>query len=127
MIIVSACLLGEKCKYNGGDNLCPFLKESLSFPLLPLCPEVLGELPVPRPPAEIVGGNGYDVLEGRARVINIEGQDVTSAFLRGARETLRQAQEHKAHLAILKEKSPSCGCRYIYDGTFTNTLRPGPG
>jgi uncharacterized protein YbbK (DUF523 family) len=95
--------------------------------VLPVCPEQLGGLPTPRPPAEIVGGSGEDVLDGQARVITRDGQDVTDNYLRGALEVLRLAQLAGVDEAILKERSPSCASTEIYDGTFSGTLRPGCG
>ena len=83
---------------------------------MPLCPEELGGLPTPRPRAEIRGGDGADVLDGRARVIDEHGKDLTEAFIRGAEEVVRRAKESGARLAILKEKSPSCGVKRIYSG-----------
>ncbi|QGP92559.1 hypothetical protein MGLY_19420 [Neomoorella glycerini] len=127
-ILVSACLAGEKCKYSGGHNLVPPIAELVRRgKAVPVCPEALGGLTIPRPPAEIRGGDGYDVLAGRARVLDKEGQDVTAAFLRGAAATLAKAREIAAELVVLKEKSPSCGSKLIYDGTFSGTARPGTG
>ncbi|WP_406678007.1 DUF523 domain-containing protein [Moorella sp. ACPs] len=127
-ILVSACLAGEKCKYSGSHNLIPAIAELVRRgKAVPACPETLGGLTIPRSPAEIQGGNGYDVLAGRARVVDEEGRDVTAAFLRGAAATLTKAREIEAELVVLKEKSPSCGSKLIYDGTFTGTTRPGPG
>ncbi|KYH30816.1 DUF523 domain-containing protein [Neomoorella mulderi] len=127
-MLVSACLAGEKCKYSGGHNLVPAIAELVRRgKAVPVCPEALGGLTIPRPPAEIRGGDGYDVLAGRARVVDKEGRDVTAAFLRGATATLAKAREFAAELVVLKEKSPSCGSKLIYDGTFTGTARPGPG
>ncbi|MDN5347962.1 MAG: hypothetical protein PWP65_1526 [Clostridia bacterium] len=127
-VLVSACLLGFKCKYNGGHNAVPdLIKMHAEGRAVPVCPEQLGGLPTPRPPAEIQGGEGRDVLSGRARVKDREGKDVTEAFIRGAMETLKLAQKINARVAILKEKSPSCGSTQIYDGTFTGQLQPGAG
>jgi len=95
--------------------------------LIPICPEQLGGLPTPRSPAEIVGGDGHAVLEGRARVLTQKGQDVTENYLRGAREVLRLASTVQAELVILKERSPSCGVHWIYDGTFTGRIVAGCG
>jgi uncharacterized protein YbbK (DUF523 family) len=127
-ILVSACLAGAKCKYSGGHNLVPAIAALVrEGKALPVCPETLGGLNIPRPPAEIQGGDGHDVLAGRARVVDKEGRDVTAAFLRGAAATLARAREMGAELVVLKERSPSCGSKLIYDGTFTGTTRPGPG
>lgn len=95
--------------------------------LVPFCPEVAGGLPVPRPPAEIVGGDGADVLDGAARVVADTGEDVTEAFVAGARLALETARRAGARVALLKESSPSCGSRMIYDGTFTGTWVAGDG
>ena len=128
MLIVSSCLLGYPCRYDGRS--CPFevlsTKGAREF-LVPVCPEVLGGLPVPRRPAELSGGDGNDVLEGRARVIDVSGRDVTTEFLRGSRLSLGIALESGAKAAILKTRSPSCGTGSIYDGTFSRRLRPGDG
>lgn len=128
MFIVSACLAGVKCKYNGEDNLTPLLKELFAHEAVQLvCPEQLGGLPTPRIPAEIQGGSGESVLCGQAKVITHHGRDVTGEFLRGARETLRIARLLGAKGAILKEGSPSCGSSLIYDGTFQGQKKPGQG
>jgi uncharacterized protein YbbK (DUF523 family) len=129
-ILVSACLLGEPVRYDS-DILpgCPLiLKEwEQEGRVIPVCPEILGGLPVPRSPAEIQGGGGEDVLAGNAKVIDINGQDVTDAFLAGARETLRLAKENDIKYAILKARSPSCGNKVIYNGNFTGRLIEGQG
>jgi len=127
-LLVSACLLGRPTKYNGGDNFCPWvgaLQERAV--LVPVCPEQLGGLPTPRPPAEITGGDGYDVLAGRAQVVTVAGVVVTDAYLRGAVEAGRLAAAMGATAALLKARSPSCGNRQIYDGSFSGQLRNGPG
>ncbi len=94
---------------------------------IPVCPEQLGGLATPRPTAEISGGTGADVLEGRAEVRTSSGADVTDNFTRGAREALSIAKAAGAREAILKAKSPSCGCGLIYDGTFSGRLVEGNG
>lgn len=117
-ILVSACLLGANCKYSGGNNLCPELEQLKGrYQLIPICPEQLGGLPTPRPPAECQGD----------QVINREGLDVTEQFRKGAEEALNIGQFFGCKKAILKSRSPSCGCGMIYDGTFTGTLVPGDG
>jgi len=127
-ILVSACLLGVRCRYDGADNLTPeVVGQAAVRCLIPVCPEVLGGLPTPRPRAEVVGGDGVDVLAGRARVVTCEGRDVTDAFLRGAREVLRVARVLGAREAWLKGRSPSCGVSRIHDGSFSRRTRPGPG
>ena len=87
----------------------------------------MGGLDTPRSPAEIVGGSGQDAVEGRCRICTKAGDDVTDAFLAGAREALRLACEHQVRFAVLKESSPSCGSHTIYDGTFSGTKRSGEG
>lgn len=129
MIIVSACLCGINCKYDGGNNLdervLKLLKEGKA---IPVCPEQLGGQETPRAPHEIVNGNGLDVLAGNAKILGPEGDDdVTSEFLKGAHETLKIAEIVGANIAILKARSPSCGVYQIYDGTFSGTKRLGNG
>ena len=110
MITVSACLCGVNCRYDGRNSYHNALMEKLaSEDFLPVCPEVLGGLSVPRTPARIIGGTGYDVLKGTARVINDKGRDVTGAFLKGAFAVLAILQEHSVSRCYVKDKSPSCG------------------
>lgn len=117
-ILVSACLLGHNCKYNGGNNRNEQVLDFLQgHEVIPICPESLGKLPVPRPPAEIVNGV----------VINKEGKSVDAEFRSGAAKALEIALTNKIDLAILKANSPSCGSNQIYDGTFTGTKIPGDG
>lgn len=92
-----------------------------------VCPEEDGGLGTPRPAAEIVGGDGHDVIEGRARVVTKAGDDVTDAYLAGARRALEAAQETGVTRAILKSRSPSCGRGLIYDGSFSRSLQVGDG
>lgn len=129
-ILVSACLLGRPVRYDGtgrpsDDALLAQWREEGR--LVPICPEVRGGLPVPRPAAEIHGGSGADVLDGRARVLTRDGGDVTGQFLDGARHALEEARSCGARIAILKEGSPSCGARRVHDGTFTGRKVPGTG
>lgn len=132
MILISSCLLGKACRYDGAsqpnDEALALFENGNA---IPVCPECLGGLTTPRPPAEIVLGSGEDVISGRARVIarseNGEERDVTREFLLGAQKTLSLAREYGADTAVLKAKSPSCGCGLIYDGSFTGTLRKGSG
>lgn len=117
-ILVSACLLGAACKYSGGDNLCPQVAAmAQDHALISVCPEQLGGLPTPRTPAERQGD----------RVVTKDGRDVTEAYLRGAQEALKLAMLFGCDTAILKARSPSCGARAIYDGSFTGTVVPGDG
>lgn len=129
-ILVSACLLGDRVRYDAADNslhsgrLQQWQEEGR---LIPICPEVSGGLPVPRPPAEIQSGSGDDVMSGHARILNINGQDVSHAFVLGAERALAVAQAHDCRYAILAARSPSCGIDEIYDGTFSGQLVSGDG
>jgi len=126
MILVSACLVDLQCRFDGTS--CPkpsVLDERADEGVVPVCPEQLGGLPTPRSPAVIVGGDGHDVLAGRARLVNGDGQDVTEHFLRGAREVLALAQRLGIRKAWLKSKSPSCGLGGLSDGL--GGVRPGDG
>lgn len=118
MKLCSACLLGVKCRYDGGhslnDKVVNLLKEEV---LIPICPEQLGGLPTPREPAEIRNG----------KVITKSGKDVTENFQRGAEQVLMLAKLMGIKEAILKQGSPSCGCGQIFDGTFTGRLTKGDG
>jgi uncharacterized protein YbbK (DUF523 family) len=128
MKVISACLVGCHCRYDGGSKTVdPFVKMVEDGEAVFVCPEQLGGLATPRPPAQIVGGTGEDVLDGNAKVVTDSGVDVTEQFIRGAEETLRMAKLAGAKEAILKERSPSCGSTAIYDGTFTKGKRPGHG
>ncbi len=126
-MIVSACLAGVRCRYDGNTRPDPKIVEMVRRgEAIPVCPEVLGGLPIPRDPAELTA-NGEYVLDGQARVVTRSGKDVTQAFLRGAEETLRICREHGITEALFSAKSPSCGCGAIYDGRFTHTLVCGDG
>ena len=120
MIIVSACLLGENCKYSGGnnksENVIKYLEDK---EYILVCPEQLGGLSTPRNPSEIITyGNkdGNDVLSGCTKVLSNKGIDVTKNFIQGAEETLKIAKEHNAKTAILKAGSPSCGYKKTFLG-----------
>ena len=119
-LLISACLLGTPCRYDGKSVPLPekqlaALRES--FELVPICPESDGGLPTPRIPSERLG----------ERVINRAGEDVTDAYRRGAAHALETARREGCAFALLKERSPSCGCGEIYDGSFSGTLIPGDG
>lgn len=117
-ILVSACLLGVECRYNHKGALLPEIEALMkNHHLIPVCPEIMGGLATPRTPAERRGD----------RVITKDGMDVTSAYEKGASETLKLARLFDCKAAILKERSPSCGSGRIYDGTFTGMLRQGEG
>jgi uncharacterized protein YbbK (DUF523 family) len=128
LVLVSACLLGCPTAYDGGARprveLVPLAAQGR---VLPVCPEILGGLETPRSPAEIVDGDGNDVLDGRARVLAADGGDVTEVFIRGAEHTLAIVQRHGITRAILRQRSPSCGSSTIYDGTHTGRLKAGCG
>jgi uncharacterized protein YbbK (DUF523 family) len=118
MILMSACLAGIDCKYNGGNNGIPQLKELYEKgEAVLVCPEVMGGLPTPRLSSEIRGNKVY----------NTAGEDVTGNFVKGAEEALRIARENGCTLAVLKANSPSCGAGQIYDGTFSHTKVQGDG
>ncbi len=128
MFLISACLLGKNCKYDGGNNETQWVVDfSLTHSFLPVCPEMAGGLETPRHPCEIVEKNGV------VRVINDIGEDVTEAFEKGADDLIQAAQiaamirGQTIEGAILKSRSPSCGGGEIYDGTFTHTLIQGDG
>ncbi|MFC4006334.1 DUF523 domain-containing protein [Nonomuraea purpurea] len=130
-ILVSACLMGRRVRYDGGaktssDTLLARWREEGR--LVPFCPEVEGGLPIPRPAAEIEGGaGGAAVLSGAARVLAADGSDVTAAFVAGARAALDAARAAGVRLAVLKEGSPSCGTLAVYDGTFAGRRVAGQG
>lgn len=128
MIAVSSCLLGYCVRYDGKHQLySPLRKLHDAGFVMGICPEVLGGLPTPRPSAEIVGGNGKDVLMGRAKVVESTGADVTAQFIRGANIALQKLLKDKITLVVLKANSPSCGSRHIYNGHFDGTLKAGMG
>ena len=127
-ILVSACLAGRACRFDGTaayeDEVARLVAEGRA---VLVCPEVDGGLGTPRPAAEIDGGDGADVLAGRARVVTEDGIDVTDAYVKGARRALDAARTTGATTAVLKARSPSCGEGAIYDGTFSRTLHAGEG
>jgi uncharacterized protein YbbK (DUF523 family) len=128
MKLCSACLLGINCRYDGKNKTNKkILKLSKQGKLIPVCPEQLGGLPTPRIPSEIQGLSGEYVLNGRCKVLNRNGEDVTEFFIKGANETLRIAKLFDIKEAIFKQKSPSCGCGKIHDGTFSDKLIDGNG
>lgn len=117
-IAVSACLLGHNCKYNGGNNRSQKVLDYIEgHEVIPVCPEVAGGLSVPRTPVELQNG----------RAINQIGEDVTDFFRRGIEKTMEKLTEEKIDLAVLQPRSPSCGCKQIYDGTFSKVLIDGKG
>ena len=118
-LLISACLLGYCCRYDGSNNgpIPELLQLKRRYHLIPICPEQLGGLKTPRLPAERLGD----------RVINCEGTDITAEYERGANEALRMAKLFGCTVAILKSRSPSCGPTEVYDGTFTHTVVQRPG
>jgi uncharacterized protein YbbK (DUF523 family) len=127
-VLVSACLGGCACRYDGSshpDDSVVGLVASGRAVLV--CPEQDGGLPTPRAPAEILGGDGGDVLDGRARVVTHAGRDLSEAYVRGAQAALEAARRTGADTAILKTRSPSCGRGQIYDGSFSGSLSAGDG
>jgi uncharacterized protein YbbK (DUF523 family) len=128
-ILVSRCLLGHRVRYDGGASgpFDPFQHWLDEGRVVPLCPEVAGGLPTPRPAAEIPGGQGARVLDGDAAVITTEGEDVSAQFLSGAYQALALVREHGIRIAVLKANSPSCGNLLTYDGTFSGVKVSGEG
>ena len=128
MKLCSACLLGIKCRWDGkkkpDKKVVGLAKEEL---LIPICPEQLGGLSTPRVPQEIQGCSGEKVLDGKCKVKNKEGKDVTKEFIRGAKESLKISKLYGIKEFIGKSKSPSCGYGKTYDGTFTGNLMKGNG
>ncbi len=117
-ILISACLLGVPCRYNGtGQKLKEVDELNERYHLIPVCPEIFGGMATPRDPAEQAGG----------LVLTKKGEDVTEYFHKGAEEILKLAEFYQCEVAILKERSPSCGYGYIYDGSFSGTLVEGNG
>jgi len=117
MILVSACLAGINCRYDGSNLLnYPLLTKLKEKGFIPLCPEQLGGLPTPRAAASIHSGTGACVLEGKARTIDTNGNDLTEAFLKGAHEGLKAAKLLNVKTAILKDNSPSCGVHFTSSG-----------
>lgn len=112
-VLVSACLIGENCKYNGENNASPAILEFLKDKeIVPVCPEILAGMPAPRPPVEVNGN----------RVLRKNGEDVTDAYCSGVCKAMQIAAQQPIDLVILKSRSPTCGVGQRYDGTFTGTL-----
>lgn len=119
MILVSSCLAGNPVRYNGtsclNDRIQKLIDENKA---IPVCPELLGGFVTPREPAEILGGDGFDVISGKAKVMERSGNDVTELYISGAKKTLALAKEMNSTYVVLKEYSPSCGSKKIYNGKF---------
>ena len=129
-VMVSSCLLGQPVRYNAAD--APSDKDILSRwqnegRLVHFCPEISVGFPIPRPPAETVGGDGSLVLLGEARVLEDTGADVTELFVTGAQKAVDYAKRNRVQVAILTDGSPSCGSTYVYDGSFEGGTVPGKG
>ena len=126
--LISACLVGENVRYDGQNCLQQKLRQLvIEQRAVIICPEVSGGLSTPRLAAEIVGGNGEDVLCGKAKVLDSAGNDVSNAFIQGAYKALQLAQKHQITHVILKANSPSCGSELIYDGSFSGNKIQGNG
>ncbi len=121
-------MAGRACRYNGTakpNEEMTALAQSGEAVLF--CPEALAGLKIPRPPAEIVGGDGFDVLNGKARVVNKNGEDITEEFIRGAERVLELVKKSDVSIVYMKERSPSCGVMQIYDGSFSDCVIHGCG
>lgn len=124
MILVSACMLGVRCRFDDDvrPNKC-VMELARTGGVAPVCPEQLGGMSTPRPPADLSGGDGRAVIEGLARVVAHDGTDVTAAFLKGAQETVMLARRCGVRRAILKDRSPSCGVNRVYvDGEIVEGM-----
>jgi len=128
-ILVSSCLVGEKCCYDGESRLDNTIQKfSRKYRIIAVCPEVLAGLGVPRITSEVAfGGDGSAVLNGRSKVLNSKGADITGVFIEGAEEALKIAKNNNVKYAIMKSNSPSCGVGWIYDGSFSGKLKRGDG
>jgi len=128
LILVSACLAGVRCRYDGEAGKIPLIEEWIEEgKAIAICPEQLGQLPTPRQRAEIKGGSGEDVLTGKAWVCTEGGNNITREFILGARRVLALTQALGIKRAVLKAKSPSCGYGIIYNGDFSGELVTGKG
>lgn len=128
MVLVSSCLAGLPCSHDGRDRLNRRVRKLvLDKTGIPACPEQLGGRPTPREATELAGGDGGDVLDGKARAVTRSGLDVTGDFIRGAGRALELAKRHGCRKAILKARSPSCGRGKIYNGSFSGGLKDGNG
>ena len=129
-VLISACLLGERVRYDG--NALPvsdgILKKWMrDGRAVQVCPEVIAGMGIPRPPAEISNGDGGAVLDGTAKVLDRTGKDVTDAFLKGALVAMSLCQHNEIRIAVLAEGSPSCGSSMVYDGSFSGLKTAGAG
>lgn len=131
-ILISACLLGVNCNYKGScsydfsKNNCFWSSINRKYNIIPICPEQLGGLSTPRIPSELQD-SAANIESGKGRIVNKKGLDVTKNFVNGANEVLRLSKMYNVHFAVLKSKSPSCGTKTVYDGTFSGVLIDGLG
>lgn len=129
-ILISSCLIGQKVRYHGKDAfydsniISKWINERR---IIAICPEVSAGLPIPRPSCEIIGGDGHDVIKGKARVLSNTNIDRTDYFIQGAHNALSLVKKHNIRIAILKSNSPSCGNKNIYDGTHSGNIIAGSG
>ena len=124
-VLISACLLGKNCRYNGGHSKLTELEE-IDMEWIPVCPGESGGLGTPRPSAEMQE-NAETILNGKGKIITNKGKNVTAEFIQGAEQSLQLGLGAEVKIAVLKSKSPSCGIGKIYDGSFTKTLKTGDG
>jgi uncharacterized protein YbbK (DUF523 family) len=130
IILASACVLGIHSTYKGTASkrvLNNHWHTNRKYRFIPFCPEQMAGFPTPRPPVEIVGGDGFDVISGRAKVLTNEGDNVTHRFMDSLDDILMAVQWIRPSLIVLQQRSPSCSCAGVYDGTFTHTLITGHG
>lgn len=121
-ILVSACLCGEKCRYNDSsvsNNVVDTLEQKN---IIKICPELLGGLLIPREPCEIVGGTANDVIRGNAKILGLSGKNYTKQYMRGVKEVIHITKKNNAKMAVLKQKSPSCGYGKVYNGEFSGKI-----
>ena len=126
-ILVSACLCGEKCRYNGSsvsNNVVDTLEQKN---IIKICPELLGGLLIPREPCEIVGGTASDVIRGNAKILGLSGKNYTKQYMRGVKEVINITKKNNVKMAVLKQKSPSCGYGKVYNGEFSGKIIEGNG
>lgn len=130
-ILISACLLGRRVRYNGSDKTSGYQtilnRWAQEGWLVPLCPEIAVGFPTPRPPAEIQGSGGTEVLEGHARIVEDTGRDVTALYQKAAEDAVSFARRNGCQHAVLTDGSPSCGSSVIYDGSFKGVQKAGMG
>ncbi|HIU37924.1 MAG TPA: DUF523 domain-containing protein [Candidatus Aphodousia faecigallinarum] len=128
-ILVSACLYGQNVRYDGKSKPIDLSNlETQNVTFVPICPECMGGLSIPRTPCEIEPEKtAKDVWSGKAKVVDITGQNKTAAYMKGSRRCLELATRHRADAVLLKDKSPACGSSFVYSGDFSSTLKEGRG